>query len=817
LGVPATAAYNSSFTLTPGGGSGTAALIVGATGVCSLAINQVTMTSGTGTCAVTVDRAGDANYNAATQVSVSASATKIAQAALTLSGVPATAAYNSSFTVTPGGGSGTAALVVGTTGVCSLAINQVTMTSGTGTCAVTVDRAGDANYNAATQVSVSANATKIAQAALSIASPTAGTFGQFYTMTATGGTTAGATTFAVVAGSTACAIPSTGIHAGQLEITSGTGTCSITATMAGNSNYTAVTSASQAVTVGKATATVTLSNLTHTFNGSAKSATAMTTPAGLNVVTLVYKQGVTTVAAPTQAGAYSVEATLSNMNYELAAASNPTTGTLTINKAAGSVTVSNIPSAAIFGGSFVPTYTILGDGTTSVASLTSATCAVSAGTVYFNSIGTCTIQASVAEGTNYLAATGVNQSFTIATAPTIVSVTTTPASVQYSDKVDLVATVSPAILAAVAPATGVTFKIDTRTVGSATLALDGTLLKGTLSNVVVTEGPGAHTVTAEFTGKSSNFVVANPTTGLTVTQENAAATYIGADLVSTPSISTSTALVTLRATIQDATALQVGDPLYALYDASAGDIRNATVKFLDLDTVGTPTLCTATLVLVNAADLKTAIASCDKTFDIGSFDSKQFTIGIVVEGYYARSSTDDAEVITVSKPLTGFITGGGYIVNKAMGGTYAGTLGLKTNFGFNVKVNKSGSNLQGGVNIIIRRGGHVYQIKSNAISSMSSTPTPLNNDPLVKPGIGQFTGKANLQDITNPNSSVSLGGNMSLQMAITDKGEPGANDLVGFTLYDPSGALFFSSNWDGVQTADQQLNQGNGGGNVQVR
>ena len=46
----------------------------------------------------------------------------------------------------------------------------------------------------------------------------------------------------------------------------------------------------------------------------------------------------------------------------------------------------------------------------------------------------------------------------------------------------------------------------------------------------------------------------------------------------------------------------------------------------------------------------------------------------------------------------GFITGGGYLVMSSSAGTYAGGSGSKNNFGFNVKYNNSGKNLQGKVN-----------------------------------------------------------------------------------------------------------------------
>src|SRR5882672_2456978 len=140
-GVPSTAAYNSSFTVTPGGGSSSAPLVVSTSGVCSASGNLITMTSGTGTCTVKVNRAGDSTYNDATEVSSDATAAKINQTALTLTGVPASAAVNSSFTVTPGGGSSSAPRVVSTSGVCSASGNLITMTSGTGICTVKVNRA----------------------------------------------------------------------------------------------------------------------------------------------------------------------------------------------------------------------------------------------------------------------------------------------------------------------------------------------------------------------------------------------------------------------------------------------------------------------------------------------------------------------------------------------------------------------------------------------------------------------------------------------------------------------------------------------------
>ena len=88
-------------------------------------------------------------------------------------------------------------------------------------------------------------------------------------------------------------------------------------------NYTTAT-AQAAITVTQATATVTLGNLSQTYDGTARAATATTDPAGLTVV-LTYN-GATT--APTNAGSYPVAAVIDDGNYEGTAS-----GTLVIAKA----------------------------------------------------------------------------------------------------------------------------------------------------------------------------------------------------------------------------------------------------------------------------------------------------------------------------------------------------------------------------------------------------------------------------------------------------------------------------------------------------
>ena len=121
------------------------------------------MTSGTGTCTVKYDQAGDANYNAAPQVTETVNAVKADQTITVTTHAPASAVFNTSFTVAATGGGRAARSTFSSAGACTNIGATFTMTSGTGTCTVKYDQAGDANYNAAPQVTETVNAQKADQ------------------------------------------------------------------------------------------------------------------------------------------------------------------------------------------------------------------------------------------------------------------------------------------------------------------------------------------------------------------------------------------------------------------------------------------------------------------------------------------------------------------------------------------------------------------------------------------------------------------------------------------------------------------------------
>lgn len=97
-------------------------------------------------------------------------------------------------------------------------------------------------------------------------------------------------------------------------------------------------SATATLTINKATATVTLTDLNQTYDGTPRPASATTMPPALPVV-FTYSGGGYGPSAtpPTNAGSYTVQATIDHQNYQ-----GSTTDTLVIAKANATITVTNL-------------------------------------------------------------------------------------------------------------------------------------------------------------------------------------------------------------------------------------------------------------------------------------------------------------------------------------------------------------------------------------------------------------------------------------------------------------------------------------------
>ena len=179
-----------------------------------------------------------------------------------------------------------------------------------------------------------------------------------------------------------------------------TGTYAVTGTVS-DVNYEGTTYGN--LSIFRAEARIVLSNLSHTYDGTAKSATAVTTPAGL-AVAMTYDGS---SSAPANAGVYTVSATVSDANY-----SGNVDGSLVITKASQTITFDTPPVMVV--GSVTGLVASAGSGSPVVFTSLDRSIGFVAGTnVFALGAGTCSIAADQAGTDNYLAAPRVTRSYTV--------------------------------------------------------------------------------------------------------------------------------------------------------------------------------------------------------------------------------------------------------------------------------------------------------------------------------------------------------------------------------------------------------------------
>jgi hypothetical protein len=254
--APKSAPYNSSFTVTATASSGLP-VSFSAAGVCSNVGGTFTMTNSSGTCTVTVSQSGNANYLAAAKV-VEATTAASATPVVTFTGAPASAPYESSFTVAATANSGISATITAS-GSCSISGATVTITSGTGACSMLAKWAGN-NYYLPTSLSQTTTATRLVST-VSWPAPAAITY-----PTALSGTQLNA--IANVAGTFAYS-PKTGA-----VLNAGSQTLTVTFTPTLSQNYTVVTS-SVVLQVNQAQPAITWANPAAIAYGTALSGTQL--------------------------------------------------------------------------------------------------------------------------------------------------------------------------------------------------------------------------------------------------------------------------------------------------------------------------------------------------------------------------------------------------------------------------------------------------------------------------------------------------------------------------------------------------------------
>gem|GEM_PF-6647183 len=338
----------------------------------------------------------------------------------------------------------------------------------------------------------------------------------------------------------------------------------------------------------------------------------------------------------------------------------------------------------------------------------------------------------------------------------------------------------------------------------------------------IDQAPGMYKVKTIFTG-DSYFNGSYDLDDCEVKQEDALVEYNGSQYFTTASATTMTGTVTVAASVND------------INDGSdkRGDIRKAKATFRD-GGAGGSLIGSANLPvgLVTPNVLTNGISAATQNYTLNSNEAssggKILQVWVGASDHYKGADAGPTPV-TLALPGQDFVTGGGNLVLTNSAGTYAGTLNSKMNFGFAMKWNKSGKNLQGQINIVFRKWQlyngewqwRVYQAKSNAISSMAVVEVGSNGQPASATNPAVFrkaiiNTKANLKDVTDPLNNGDLGGNHNLVLEAWDHitANGGTSDKISVMLMGATtNELLFSSSWLSNATAAQTIT----GGNINVK
>jgi len=297
--------YGSALTLTTSGGTtnGSVTYLVTGTG-CSITSGALSK-SAAGDCSVTATMAGNGNYEPVSSSAITVTFAKANQSSLTVTSTSGT--YGSAVTLTTSGGTtnGSVTYVVTGTG-CSITSGALSK-SAAGDCSVTATMAGNGNYEPVSSSATTVTFALAAQSSLTVTS-TSGTYGSALTLTTSGGTTNGSVTYVVTG--TGCS------ESGGLLSKTAAGDCAVTATMAGNSNYNAVSSSATTVSFARVALTVTADAKSKQYGASNPTLTYAITSGSL--VGADSLSGSLGRASGEDVGTYAInQGTLANANYDI--------------------------------------------------------------------------------------------------------------------------------------------------------------------------------------------------------------------------------------------------------------------------------------------------------------------------------------------------------------------------------------------------------------------------------------------------------------------------------------------------------------------
>ncbi|SCL19182.1 Putative Ig domain-containing protein [Micromonospora pallida] len=286
-----------------------------------------------------------------------------------------------------------------------------------------------------------------------------------------------------------------------------------------------------------------------------------------------------------------------------------------------------------------------------------------------------------------------------------------------------------------------------------------------------TATPGEYPVTVNVTDGSTP--AASTAFTVTVLPEDAESTWTGDSLVTTTAGAASGRAL-LRVTLRDS-AVPAGAS-----DRTAGDVRTATVTF----TAGGTALCTGVVTPLDPSN-GTASAACEASLPAG-----RHAVTATVGGNY--TGTTGAQV-TVAASDGGFLTGDGGFTATGSAGTYPADPRSRVDVKLTAKPGRVAS---GTAEVEFGSGGRRYEIRGTAVDGLGISSADAT---------ARVRYRAELVDLT---TGAVVAAGLTLETTVTDRGSPGRRDTIGVSLWQ-GGALLFSSDWTGTDTAGVTLVSGN--------
>ncbi len=384
----------------------------GTASVCTVSGNSVTFVT-TGLCTIRADQAGNGSFNAAPQVSRSFTITKGNQT-ITFATITGKRFDQSPLTV---GGTATSGLAVaftsGTTSVCTMSDNSVTFLA-LGTCTIRANQGGDANWNAASQVSRSFTVSKGAQT-ISFGTIANKTFDQ--TPLTIGATASSGLSVSFTSGTpTVCTVALTTVTF------LATGDCTIRANQAGNTLWNAATQVSHTFTIGQGDQTIAFTSTAPSpaIVGGATYPVAATGGASGNPIVFSIDATATSVCSISGnivsfIGSGSCVIDANQAGDARWNAATQVQQSFEVGKAGQNITFAALPNLNYGDPSFE--LTASASSTLPISYSVTGSCSLTDDTVTITGAGDCSVTASQAGDDDFGAAEAVVRSFTIGKAP----------------------------------------------------------------------------------------------------------------------------------------------------------------------------------------------------------------------------------------------------------------------------------------------------------------------------------------------------------------------------------------------------------------